>query len=119
MRLATLIVTRLAWAAILLILPGKVFMALGGGAPDRRWRMVARVLGVRHLAEALLERRGGTGRIRTAALVDTLHAASAVSFAALDSGYRRVGLTDACVAGSFAAYGWHLADGNRRMARQC
>jgi hypothetical protein len=82
-----------------------------GGAPSNlRWRRVVRVLGARHLAEAALERGGRTDRVRVAALVDTVHAASVIGFAALDRPRRRVALVDACVAGSFAAYGWRIAE---------
>jgi hypothetical protein len=104
-----LMVARVVWAALLLGCPGVALRAMGGSDPGGRWRLVARVLGARHLAEALLERGGRPDRVRLAAVVDTAHAASVIGFAILDRSRRRVALADASVAGSFAAYGWWLA----------
>jgi len=108
-RLSILTSTRIAWAALLLVAPDLVMRALDGPPPDRRWRIVARVLGLRHLAEAWFERSGRPSRLSGAALVDTLHALSVVGYATLDPLHRRASLADASVAGCFAVYGWRLA----------
>jgi len=110
MKNSRLITARVGWAALLLGKPEIVLRAMGGTRPDSRWRFIARVLGVRHLAEALLEWRGRSDRVRVAALIDTVHMVSVVGFALVDRSRRRVALADASVAGCFAAYGWWLAD---------
>jgi hypothetical protein len=109
MSVPKLTAVRVVWATLLLGAPGTMLRVMGGDAPTRRWQLVARVLGVRHLAEALLEWRGRPDRVRTAALVDTIHAVSIVGFALVARSHRRVALADATVAGSFAAFGWWLA----------
>lgn len=106
-----LLVARLAWSGALLVAPGALFRALGGGEADRTWRIVGRVLGARHLAEALFDQGGGPDRLRLSATVDAIHATSALAFAALDRRRRRVALADAAVAGTFAAWGWWTAAG--------
>lgn len=110
MRLSRLIAARVAWAALLLGCPDTIFRAVGGTKPDGRWRLITRILGARHLAEALFEASGRPDRVRVAALVDTVHAISVVGYAAMDRPRRRVALADVVVAGCFAAYGWRLAD---------
>ena len=106
MKVSTLIAARVGWAALLIGRPDAVFRAMGGTRPDGRWRVIARILGVRHLAQALLEFGERPDKVRVAALIDTVHAASVLGYAAIDRPRRRVALADSAVAGSFAAYGW-------------
>lgn len=107
---------RVAWGSFLVYAPDRA-VALLGGPSEVAGRRVARVLGVRHLAqgvgEVLLARRGGAGRARhLGAVVDALHAASAVGLAVADHRWRRAALIDASVAIAFAGGGL-LVDARR------
>lgn len=101
-----LVAARLAWGGALLAAPGLLFRVMGGGTADVTWRVVGRLLGLRHLAEAVLEQRAKPPGPRLAAGADTLHALSAAALAVTDPRRRRVAAVDAVVAGGFAVMGW-------------
>ncbi|MHB1777392.1 MAG: hypothetical protein ACYCU7_15590 [Acidimicrobiales bacterium] len=112
-------VGRLAWAAVLLVAPGRLLRRAGGpGADDRRARGVVRVLGFRHLGQGVLEladRRPGA--VGAGAVVDALHSASMAALAVADRRHRRPAALDGARAGSLAAVGvavWQRA--HRRPA---
>lgn len=121
--LVGLSLARAAWAVTLLSAPGPALRLLGGRSADERsWRIVARVLGIRHAVQAALQLRscsqaGGTG---TASLVgagaDTLHGLSDLVLAAVAPGRRRLALADAMVAGGCTAVEALTAHGNRRRS---
>jgi hypothetical protein len=121
---------RALYGAALLGAPGPILAAVSTVAPSRRDRAVARILGARHVAQALvsaaavLAGRGlaGTGRagrglagrrlagrgrdaLAAGAVVDSLHAASMVGLAARTSTLRRAELADAAVASLLAVLG--------------
>jgi hypothetical protein len=96
--------TRIAWAALLLCSPVSLRRAAGESEPDTTWAAVARVLGVRHLAQAWLERDGRRERNEIGAGVDALHAVSALGFGLCARRHRRVAFLDAAVAGAFAIW---------------
>ncbi|MGH2842317.1 MAG: hypothetical protein ACRDKL_01840 [Solirubrobacteraceae bacterium] len=107
---------RASYGALLLLAPGPVIQLYTGHAADRPTRVVARVLGARHVLQGLLS-AGTPGAIVLVLGVeaDLAHAASMVGLAAVDQTRRRAGLVDALVAGSFAAAGLVLARlGSRR-----
>lgn len=106
-----LMAVRLVWAGLLLVCPGALARATGSGPGDGTWRVVARVLGARHLAEAVLELRGTRGRDELAAVVDCLHALSVTAYAALDRRNRHPALFDALVAWAFATWSWRCVSG--------
>jgi len=101
-----------AYGLALCAAPGAVIGLAGGPPASRRARTVARVLGVRQLAQAAMSDAAmapGTGTGDRAALlslgavVDTLHAASMLGLAVLDPPRRRVGVADGLIALAFAA----------------
>lgn len=94
-------VLRGAYGALLLVAPDAYAGAVQGQSLRGAARTTARVLGARHLVEALALARG-TRWPRLAAAVDATHAASMVGAAALRRPDRRVALADAAVAGSLA-----------------
>jgi hypothetical protein len=86
---------RLAWGAILIFVPAG---------------LLVRLLGVRHVVQAVLVRALGSRRaVMGGAAVDALHAGSALLFAVIDPRRRRIGLADALLASSFAAAGARVA----------
>jgi hypothetical protein len=97
---------RTAYAALLLICPSLVARRSARTSPDRRTRRVMRLLGVRHLVQAILESRHASPVVMAiGAGVDVLHAASMVIFASTDRRHRRLALIDAGVASSLALAG--------------
>ena len=101
-----------AYGLALCVAPGAVLGLAGGPPASRRARVVARVLGVRQLAQAAVSGRAmapGTETEDRAALltlgaaVDVLHAASMLGLAVLDPPRRRAGLGDGLIALAFAA----------------
>ena len=95
---------RLGWAAALLAAPDRVVRLLGG-TPDPASRHVARILGGRHAAQAVVELVWWPRWRRTGVALDAAHAATALALAAFDGDRRRVGLSDTAVASSFALVG--------------
>jgi hypothetical protein len=98
---------RAAWAGVLLVLPERLLRASGPVPVPAAAMAVARVLGVRHLAQAALSVavRGGpvTG---LGAVVDTVHTGTCLALAAVSPRWRRAALLDAAVESGFAAAGW-------------
>jgi hypothetical protein len=96
---------RLGLGLALVVAPTKVLVACGG-EDDRRARIVARVLGARHLVEAGVLVRFDTAPVALAgAAVDGIHAATALAFAAADGRRRRLALLNAAGALFFTAAG--------------
>ncbi len=112
-----LVAVRLAWAGLLLGFPRLVERAAGGGANDRTWLVLARVLGTRHLIEAGLELKGTPPRAELAAVVDSLHALSVTALVSFDRRRWRAALLDALMAWVFAAWSWRSVAGPRVRAR--
>ena len=74
-----------------------------GRSPSLRARRVARVLGVRHLAQAAITARAqGPEMITAGSAIDLCHAASMLAFAAASQSLRRAELADALVAAALA-----------------
>ena len=92
---------RLGWGAVLVGLPRQVLEAAHAPTTGRTV-LVARVLGVRQVLQGgltLLLPDGWTAR--PCAVVDGLHATSAVALAVVSRRWRRVGFADALLASSF------------------
>ena len=107
--IAPLVLVRGTYGAALCLTPGPL-IRLAGGAADPRAEVVARVLGARHVAQALaLAGRPGPGRLVLSGGVDMLHAASMIALGAADRPRRRIALTDGFLAAVFAADGWFRA----------
>ncbi len=100
------IMARVCWGLALIGAPGRLLHTLDPVAHDRRDRIVARVLGGRHLAQAAVGiALPGEAVRRFGALVDGVHAASAIGLASVDGGHRRLALLDATIAATFSAAG--------------
>jgi hypothetical protein len=97
---------RACYGAVLLLMPGRVIAAATGRAASRRACVVARVLGARHLAQAVVCGLLPTRPVIAAgATADELHAASMLALSAIAPGVRRAVLADAVTATALAAAG--------------
>ncbi|MDP9344042.1 MAG: hypothetical protein M3Q23_18510 [Actinomycetota bacterium] len=99
-----LALARAAYGSALLIAPGPLLRAAGNA--DGGGTAVARVLGSRHLAQALAT-AGHPARVRlyAGAVVDALHATSMFALAAASADHRKPALVDAAVATTFCSLG--------------
>lgn len=101
---------RAGYGVALVAVPG-LLIGLTGERPGGRACGVARVLGVRHLAQAgitavtLLTDPGGSVVLGGGVAVDLLHATSMVALGAADSRVRRATLSDAAVETTLAMGG--------------
>jgi hypothetical protein len=94
---------RAGYGAALLIAPGPIIGVVTGQPPSRRARQVARVLGVRHLAQAAISALNpGPEVVALGVVVDLLHAASMFAFAAAVPDLRRAEFADALAATALA-----------------
>lgn len=109
---ATGAVARAAWGTLLLVAPGRLLQPFG---PVTTTAVVTlRVLGLRHLAQAAVTfRRPTPVTLAFGAVVDGLHAGSALALAAVDRQQRRAALANAVTATGWAVLGWWSAR-NRR-----
>jgi len=103
---------RAAYGGALLAAPGAVLTAFGGRAGDDMAMVVARVLGTRHLLQALAQRSGALPRV--GALIDTIHAATMFALAASDGEHRSPAMIDGSVAAAMAGAGLLSGRGERR-----
>jgi hypothetical protein len=94
---------RAGYGAALLCAPGPMIGVVTGQPPSRRARQVARVLGVRHLAQAAMTvLNPGPEVVALGVVVDLLHAASMFAFAAVVPDLRDAELADALAATALA-----------------
>jgi hypothetical protein len=98
-------VIRLAWAAILVVAPTAV-IDLFGAPVDATSITVARILGVRHALQGLVEVTTWPKRRRTGSLIDATHSLTAVGLGVSSPRWRCVALIDSGIAGAFALAGW-------------
>lgn len=95
-----------AYGVVMLLFPGRVVAAYSGHPARRGDLRVARVLGARHVVQAIACAGTPTRAVLLlGAETDVAHAASALGLAALDRPRRRAGLVDAVVATLFAIAG--------------
>ena len=98
--------TRVLYGSLLLLAPGKLLRQLPRRQTGRRTQAVARVLGARHLLQAVIvSRQSSKRRLRAGAVVDASHAATMVALAALVPQRRWPAGADALAAASLAAAG--------------
>lgn len=99
-------IARTLYGATLLLVPNLAIGAVSGRPASKASITVARILGARHLAQALtLERSASRLWLLVGAGVDGLHSLSMVALAALSDGYRRPAAYDAALAGLLALGG--------------
>jgi hypothetical protein len=97
---------RASYGVALILAPDAVIHLVTGGFPGRRAPWVARLLGARHLIQAVVSFLAPLpGVLAAGAAVDAVHAASMVMLAAAGHGARRAALADALAESVFAAAG--------------
>jgi hypothetical protein len=97
---------RACYGAALLCAPGVALGLCTGQASSAQARAVVRLLGARHLAQAVLTLwRPRPAVLAAGAGIDGCHAASMLALAAARPGLRRPGLADALAAAAFTATG--------------
>ncbi|HEY6788903.1 MAG TPA: hypothetical protein VI365_16475 [Trebonia sp.] len=102
-RPAVLLLARAGYGAALLCAPGPMIRLCTGQTPSRRANSVARVLGIRHLAQAaIMAWAPGPDMVTAGTVIDLLHAASMLALAAAGRPLRRAELADALVAATLA-----------------
>jgi hypothetical protein len=97
---------RAGYGAVLLCAPGALIGVCTGQPPSRLARRTARVLGIRHLSQAVITAREPSSLVLAGgALVDLAHAASMLALAAGDRPARRAEIADGLIATAFAGAG--------------
>lgn len=98
---------RAGYGGVLLIVPGPVIRVASGRPAGPRARVVARILGARHLLQAALTTAAASrpDALGAGAAVDLVHAASMAALALADRQVRRLTLSDALIETTFAAAG--------------
>jgi hypothetical protein len=99
------VVVQALWGTTLLASPGTVLWLLGGADEGRVPKRIMRVLGARHLAQAIAEHVFGDEALLVGACVDALHALTGFGFACADARWRHAALADAMITSGFAAIG--------------
>lgn len=89
------------WGASELLIPGRVVRDMVGHPADDRARIVSRILGARHLAQAALTAKGDAVAHLLGGAVDLTHSASMVLLALVDRRRRREAATSATIALAF------------------
>jgi hypothetical protein len=102
---AIFVVVQALWGTTLLAAPGIVLRLLGGADEAHVPERIMRVLGARHLVQAVAEHLFGDEALRVGACVDSLHALTGFGFACADARWRRAALADAMITSGFAAIG--------------
>jgi hypothetical protein len=102
---AGFLVAQSLWGITLLAAPRQVLQVIGGASEERTPQRVMRVLGARHVAQAIAEHVFGDPAVRLGVWVDGLHALTGVGFACADARWRGAALADAAITSGFAAYG--------------
>ena len=99
---------RAGWGTTLLFRPDLVMRAFHGVHDDAKSRTVARILGARHLVQAVSSGvRPSAEVLAMGVWVDAVHALTALGLALVDRRRARAGLTDAAVAALWATAGNH------------
>jgi hypothetical protein len=116
MKIRFIEVLRAGWGVVLLTAPSEVLEHIHGVQVDRKALVVTRILGGRHLGQALLSGIDPGPEVLAAGVwVDTVHSVTAAGLAVADRRRARGGVIDAAVAASWAALGWrHLRAGKAR-----
>jgi hypothetical protein len=112
----TAALVRGGWGVALLAAPAVIMAALGHPGAGAG-RPVARLLGARQLAQAVVTAAvPSPGVVTGGAVVDALHGLTGAGLAVVAPGWRRVALTDAAVAAVLAGLGGYLGrrDADRR-----
>jgi len=97
---------RACYGAALLCAPGLALGLCSARSPSQRARAVVRILGARHLAQAVLTLwRPSPAVLLSGAGIDACHAASMLALAVAEPQLRTAGIADCAAATAFTATG--------------
>ena len=100
-------ILRAAWGAALLCAPRPVLEQVNHASVDATSLAVARILGARHLAQAVLSGLSPTPEVLAMGVwVDAVHAGTAAALVVVDPARSRAGIADAAVAATWAGLGY-------------
>lgn len=101
------VAARAIYGVSLLLVPGALVRVASDELADLAPTLImGRVLGLRHLAQALtIERKGTRNWLLVGAAIDAAHALSMVGIAALSRNHRRLAALDAALATGLATNG--------------
>lgn len=106
-RIRRIELVRACWAAALLFAPRQVIGNIHDAKVDAKSVLIARALGARHLAQAVLSGlRPSPEVLALGVWVDAVHALTALALAGSDHSRVRTGLADAAVATTWAGTGY-------------
>lgn len=98
---------RAGWGACLMLWPRVILTDLPHVRSDRKSVFVARILGARHLTQAVLSGiRPSPDVLAMGVWVDAVHAVTALGLAVSDRSRARAGIIDSVMAGAWAALGY-------------
>jgi hypothetical protein len=99
-------IVRAGYGVVLLAVPGPLLTRVTGGPVSARVRAVARVLGARQVAQAMICGIAPSSRLTEAgAAVDGLHAASMLALAGAEPRLRRALLAESVIATALGSAG--------------
>lgn len=118
MKIRAIELVRAGWGGVLLAAPAGVLNRIQVVRVDRKAIVVTRILGARHLVQALLSGvNPGPEVLAGGVWVDSVHAATAFGLAAVDRRRIRAGVIDGVVAALWAALAFrHLHTGAVRTS---
>ena len=91
-----------------MVAPREILSRVHGVEVDRKAIVVTRILGARHLAQAMLLGVNPSPEVVAAGVwVDAVHSATALGLAVVNRHRARGGITDAIVAAAWALFGTH------------
>ena len=100
-------VLRGAWGLALIAVPDQALGVVHGLRIDTKSRTIARILGARHLTQAVLSGdRPSPEVLAMGVWVDTVHALTALGLAGIDRRRTRASLADTAIAAVWAAAGY-------------
>jgi hypothetical protein len=112
-------VLRGIWGATAFAAPGLVLSRTGGDPADRASRLVIRILGARHVTQAVLSGVDPTGPVIALGVwVDVAHATTSVGLAVTDRRYTKPAAVDAAIATGWALSGLHALDNHGPQTTQ-
>ena len=116
MTLRSIELVRAGWGAVLVTAPTRVLNRIHGVQVDDKAIAVTRILGARHVVQALLSGIDPGPEVLAAGVwVDAVHSLTAFGLAVVDRRRVRAGVTDGLVAALWAGLGWrHLRSGKAR-----
>lgn len=114
----TTAIVRAFYGVALLTAPDWVIRTVTGESRSRVAVIVCRLLGVRHLVQALTVERSGTrGWLLLGVVLDSAHALTMVVVAALSPNYRRLAVCNTAVAGCWILVGRRTANENEKRTQ--